>query len=73
MLYLLEEAKDKLQLDLSKVIPDISSQRSFVKYAKVQDQLNYCDCGLFLLHYITTMIRSPDLVKTAIVVCFHFQ
>ncbi|ORY47025.1 hypothetical protein BCR33DRAFT_115159 [Rhizoclosmatium globosum] len=66
MSYLLVEAKDKLQIDLSSVLPDLTLPKTYVKYAKVQDQLNYCDCGLFLLHYFTTFTRSPELVKNAI-------
>ncbi|KAJ3027337.1 UNVERIFIED_CONTAM: hypothetical protein HDU68_003998 [Siphonaria sp. JEL0065] len=60
MQYLIAEAKDKLNCD-------IIQDSLVVKYAKVQDQMNYCDCGLFLLHYITTMLRMPDLVASTVI------
>ncbi|KAI9327912.1 hypothetical protein BDR26DRAFT_68515 [Obelidium mucronatum] len=57
--YLAAEAKDKLNRSTIEETPRVI-------YAKVQDQNNFCDCGLFLLHYIAVMLRCPDKVASAI-------
>ncbi|KAI9343250.1 hypothetical protein BDR26DRAFT_963472 [Obelidium mucronatum] len=57
--YLAAEAKDKLNCSTIKETPTVI-------YAKVQHQKNFCDCGLFLLHYIAVMLRCPDKVSSAI-------
>ncbi|KAJ3357266.1 Diacylglycerol O-acyltransferase 2 [Entophlyctis luteolus] len=57
--YLRLEAREKLQ-------KDCFEENIKIVYAKVQPQLNYCDCGIFLCHYITLMLRCPDLVSQAI-------
>ncbi|KAG4306493.1 hypothetical protein PORY_000481 [Pneumocystis oryctolagi] len=53
--YLYEEAKDKRDLELDKAnIAGI--------HAKVPQQSNYCDCGVFLLHYVEQFLNDPDRV-----------
>ncbi|KAG5439482.1 hypothetical protein PCANB_002056 [Pneumocystis canis] len=53
--YLYEEAKDKRDLELNKA--DIVGI-----HAKVPQQSNYCDCGVFLLHYVEQFLNDPDKV-----------
>ncbi|KAJ3076465.1 hypothetical protein HDU98_002909 [Podochytrium sp. JEL0797] len=58
--YLGHEAREKLgrkEVDLWGVE---------VVYAKVQDQLNYCDCGLFLLHHMALMVTRGEEVVQAV-------
>ncbi|KAJ3075453.1 hypothetical protein HDU98_008071 [Podochytrium sp. JEL0797] len=59
--YLEAEARDK------KAGRRVVVEPPKVYYGKVQDQLNYCDCGLFLLHYITTVLRTPRLVAETVI------
>ncbi|QSL64918.1 hypothetical protein MERGE_002222 [Pneumocystis wakefieldiae] len=53
--YLYEEAKDKRGLELNK--SDIAGI-----HANVPQQSNYCDCGVFLLHYVEQFLNDPDRV-----------
>ncbi|KTW32655.1 SUMO protease ULP2 [Pneumocystis jirovecii RU7] len=53
--YLYEEAKDKQDLELNRA--DIAGI-----HAKVPQQSNYCDCGVFLLHYVEQFLNDPDRV-----------
>ncbi|KAG5513749.1 hypothetical protein PMAC_000787 [Pneumocystis sp. 'macacae'] len=53
--YLYEEAKDKQDLELNRA--DIAGI-----HAKVPQQSNYCDCGVFLLHYVEQFLNDPDKV-----------
>ncbi|EMR10257.1 hypothetical protein PNEG_01523 [Pneumocystis murina B123] len=53
--YLYEEAKDKRGLELNKA--DIAGI-----HANVPQQSNYCDCGVFLLHYVEQFLNNPDRV-----------
>ncbi|KAJ3124993.1 hypothetical protein HK100_011036, partial [Physocladia obscura] len=45
---------------------EVADEPAKIVYAKVQSQLNYCDCGIFLCHYVTLMLRCPDLISRAI-------
>ena len=52
--FLEEEAKARYpnkQVDFSKLI---------VQYASVPRQPNYCDCGVFLLHYVEKFFENPE-------------
>ena len=51
--YLVEEAKSKGNMDLAK--DDIVGM-----HAKVPKQSNYCDCGVFLLHYVEKFLGEPE-------------
>jgi Ulp1 family protease len=51
--YLVDEAKSKRQMDIPK--EDIAGL-----HAKVPKQVNYCDCGIFLLHYVEKFLQDPD-------------
>ncbi|KAI8829123.1 hypothetical protein BJ741DRAFT_669693 [Chytriomyces cf. hyalinus JEL632] len=59
--YLKYEAQEKLKREV--VVGGVPK----VHYAKVQSQLNHCDCGIFLLHYLNLMLRMPDVVAKAVI------
>jgi len=50
--YLIEEANSKHQVTVTK--DAISGM-----HAKVPGQSNYCDCGVFLLHYVEKFLSDP--------------
>ncbi|KAJ3124991.1 Diacylglycerol O-acyltransferase 2 [Physocladia obscura] len=58
--YLKMEAMEKLQ-------KNVVAEPPKTLYAKVQPQLNYCDCGIFVCHYITMMLRCPDMLSQAVI------
>ena len=63
--YLQEEAKDK------KGVSNPSS--ALMKKALVPAQPNFCDCGLYLLHFAQTFISDPEKYRAAIFVsCLSF-
>jgi Ulp1 family protease len=51
--YLVDEAKSKRNMEISR--DDI-----YGLHAKVPGQSNYCDCGVFLLHYVEKFLNDPD-------------
>ncbi|KAJ3221173.1 hypothetical protein HDU81_010831 [Chytriomyces hyalinus] len=59
--YMKYEAQEKLNREV------VSGGVPKVHYAKVQSQLNHCDCGIFLLHYLNLMLRMPDVVAKAVI------
>ncbi|KAI8833692.1 hypothetical protein BJ741DRAFT_268476 [Chytriomyces cf. hyalinus JEL632] len=59
--YLKYEAQEKLNREV------VAGGVPKVHYAKVQSQLNHCDCGIFLLHYLNLMLRMPDVVAKAVI------
>lgn len=62
--YLVEEAKSKRGMDLAK--EDIVGM-----HAKVPTQSNYCDCGVFLLHYVEKFLGEPERYLPDILVSPH--
>lgn len=38
------------------------------KYAKVPEQPNFCDCGVYLLQYAETFMQNPNLYIQLILV-----
>lgn len=50
--YLVDEAKEKRGMDISK-------DSLHGVYAKVPTQSNFCDCGVFLLHYVEKFLNNP--------------
>lgn len=61
--YLIDEAKTKRGMDLAK--HEIAGL-----HAKVPKQGNYCDCGVFLLHYVERFLQDPDRYLPDILVRF---
>ncbi|KAJ3384656.1 hypothetical protein HDU80_000870 [Chytriomyces hyalinus] len=59
--YMKYEAQEKLNREV------VAGGVPKVHYAKVQSQLNHCDCGIFLLHYLNLMLRMPDVVAKAVI------
>ncbi|KAJ3237376.1 hypothetical protein HDU78_004102 [Chytriomyces hyalinus] len=59
--YMKYEAQEKLKREV------VAGGVPKVHYAKVQSQLNHCDCGIFLLHYLNLMLRMPDVVAKAVI------
>ncbi|KAI9342666.1 hypothetical protein BDR26DRAFT_933573 [Obelidium mucronatum] len=57
--YLKMEALDKL----GRVVP--TPVKLHLVHAKVQNQLNNCDCGLFLLHHAKLIVEKTDAVIQA--------
>ncbi|KAF8270824.1 hypothetical protein EI94DRAFT_1721987 [Lactarius quietus] len=53
--YLLMEARDKKQLEEDKLNEPKGMQ------AHVPRQNNYCDCGIYLLHFAKTFMKNPEL------------
>lgn len=51
--YLVDEAREKRGMNISK--DDLHGV-----YAKVPKQSNFCDCGVFLLHYVEKFLEHPD-------------
>ncbi|KAI8611120.1 hypothetical protein BC830DRAFT_1069097 [Chytriomyces sp. MP71] len=58
--------KKEAQAKLGREARDVSALK--MVYAKVQPQLNFCDCGVFLLHYLNFMCRDPARVVKAVLV-----
>ncbi|KAF9585203.1 hypothetical protein BGW38_003448 [Lunasporangiospora selenospora] len=59
--YLQQELLHRKNVDLSitsKVIPG--------RYAKCPQQKNFCDCGLYLLHYAESFLQHPSQLLTVI-------
>ncbi|KAI9205942.1 uncharacterized protein BJ171DRAFT_614050 [Polychytrium aggregatum] len=56
--YLIHEAKEKLKLDISEQVRQ--SGRLFYTNVKCPKQDNYCDCGVFLLHYVEVFMSNPE-------------
>lgn len=56
--YLMQEIQTRLATD----IPDPGSLGMTVKGIPTQN--NYCDCGLFLLSYIQTLLEKPYLIES---------
>ncbi|KAL7748966.1 hypothetical protein RI367_005614 [Sorochytrium milnesiophthora] len=50
--YLKNEALDKLERPLQ--------SEPVLYFAKVPQQSNYCDCGVYLLHYVEHFLRNPE-------------
>ena len=59
--YLVAEAKEKRGMDISK-------DNLHGVYAKVPTQSNFCDCGVFLLHYVQKFLNDPDRYLPGILV-----
>ncbi|PCH39744.1 hypothetical protein WOLCODRAFT_136474 [Wolfiporia cocos MD-104 SS10] len=57
--YLQLEAKDKKDLDDTGQVTG--------KAALVPSQPNYCDCGVYVLHFVRTFLRSPETYQQLIV------
>ena len=51
--YLADEAKAKRGIDISR-------EEIHGLHAKVPGQSNYCDCGVFLLHYVERFLHDPE-------------
>ncbi|UNI18874.1 Ulp1 peptidase [Purpureocillium takamizusanense] len=51
--YLIEEARDKRNVELA-VVPSGMSAK------KIPCQNNYCDCGVYVLGYLREFLRDPD-------------
>jgi len=52
--WLLSEAETKRK------IPKNMCSRSTAKKFNVPTQPNYCDCGLYLIHFVETFMEDPD-------------
>jgi len=63
--YLRAEAFEKL----GKII----YQKARGGYAKVPAQKNFCDCGVYLLHYVETFVKNPDLYVDLGIVSIIFE
>jgi len=59
--YLVDEGKEKRSMDISK-------DHLHGLYAKVPIQSNFCDCGVFLLHYVQKFLNDPDRYLPSILV-----
>lgn len=51
-LYLEMEAKDKKQVEITR--------EPISKNAQVPIQPNFCDCGIYLLHFVQTLMKDPE-------------
>ncbi len=51
--YLVEEAKDKKKIDLVAV-------PGGMKARGIPEQMNFCDCGIFVLGYMEEFLKDPD-------------
>lgn len=65
--YLYHEAKDKGKLADPKMSFSNVHQPEYV-VAQVPNQPNYCDCGIYLLHYFDRFFSDPDYFLSMIVV-----
>lgn len=80
--YLLMEARDKKQLDETTLNEPKGMQAIvgiclfIVRFAwgsvvvQVPDQPNFCDCGIYLLHFAKTFMKDPKLSSDIIRVCY---
>ena len=64
--YLVDEAKAKRGIDISR-------EEIHGLHAKVPGQSNYCDCGVFLLHYVERFLHDPERYLPDILVLISFQ
>ena len=64
--YIIEEAKSKRDIHVSK--EDIHGM-----HAKVPRQSNYCDCGVFLLHYVEKFLLAPEHYLPDMLVALIFR
>jgi hypothetical protein len=51
--YIVKEAKDKLNVDVDR-------KRIVMKETHVPQQNNYCDCGVFLIHYVHMFMSNAN-------------
>ncbi|KAG2187689.1 hypothetical protein INT44_005379 [Umbelopsis vinacea] len=57
--YLAAEAKERMNVDL-----DRTGCKPLSCYGKVPRQRNYCDCGVYLLHYAEVFLSDPQKYLT---------
>lgn len=61
--YLQAEAKERMGLDI-----DQDGCKPINQYGKVPRQRNYCDCGVYLLHYVELFLSDPQKYLTLLAV-----
>jgi Ulp1 protease family, C-terminal catalytic domain len=64
--YLAAEAKERMNVDL-----DRAGCKPLSCYGKVPRQRNYCDCGVYLLHYAEVFLSDPRKYLTLLSVSGH--
>jgi Ulp1 family protease len=65
--YLQAEAKERMGFDIEQ---DGCKPTSL--YGKVPRQRNYCDCGVYLLHYMEVFLSNPQKYVTMLAVSALF-